>query len=133
MTNTSEQTTNGYDRRPDYRVDLLRRRNRVSVAHHGVVLAETTESVLVDEQDHGLVVYVPVRDVRTDLLVETDDHSVCPYKGEARYWRLVEGDEPLAWDYPAPYAEVALLRDHLAFYQDRVEVTIGVADPAVLT
>ena len=92
----------------------------------GMTIIDTTDSILVDEQDHGLVFYVPVSDVRRELLVETDDHSTCPYKGDARYWRLVEGTEPIAWDYPEPYGEVERLRDHLAFYQDRVSVEIGI-------
>lgn len=122
----------GYVDRPDYRVDLLRRRNRVTVRHNGRVLAETEASLLVDEQDHGVVFYIPDADVRFDLLVPTDDRSRCPYKGDARYWRLVDGVGPVAWAYPEPYPEVAQLAGHVAFYQDRVQVEIGVATPAVL-
>ncbi len=124
-------TATGYLQRPDYRVDLLRRRNRVVVRQGDVELADTSASIVVDEQDHGLVFYIPVQDVRRDLLVETDDESRCPYKGDARYWRLSDGREPVAWDYPEPYDEVARLRDHIAFYQDRVDVLVGVATPAV--
>lgn len=121
----------GYIERPDYRVDLLPRRNRIVVRDGETVLADTTASILVDEQDHGLVFYIPVSDVRQDLLTETDDHSRCPYKGEARYWRVADRSEPVAWDYPEPYAEVGRLRDHIAFYQDRLSVEVGVATPAV--
>ncbi len=122
----------GFGERPDYRVDVLRRRNQVTVHHDGRVLADTVASLLVDEQDHGLVFYVPEADVRLDLLVATDDRSRCPYKGEARYWRLVEGTEPIAWAYPDPYPQVAQLVGHIAFYQDRVQVRVGVAVPAVV-
>lgn len=121
----------GYDTRPDYRVDLLWRRNRVRVTHDGRLLAETSDSIVVDEQDHGLVVYVPATAVDWSLLVATDDSTRCPYKGVANYWRLVDGDAPVAWGYRRPYPRVAPLRDHVAFYQDRVSVQLGVADPAV--
>lgn len=121
----------GYDSRPDYRVDLLRRRNRVRVTVAGRVLADTTAAIVVDEQDHGLVFYVPVRDVDLGQLVATDDRTRCPYKGWANYWRHVDGDEPIAWGYREPYPQVAQLLDHIAFYQDRVDLTVGVADPAV--
>ena len=124
-------TATGYLQRPDYRVDLLRRRNRVVVRQDDRVLADTSASIIVDEQDHGLVFYIPLEDVRRDLFIETDDQSRCPYKGDARYWRLSDGSEPIAWDYPQPYDEVAQLRGHIAFYQDRVNVSVGVATPAV--
>ena len=121
----------GYVARPDYRVDVSRQRNRVRVSTAGQLLAETVASLVVAEQDHGLVFYIPRADVRSDLLAPSDQTSRCPYKGDARYWRLVDGSEPVAWEYPDPYLEVAVLRDHIAFYQDRVSVEIGVATPAV--
>ena len=121
----------GYQERPDYRVDILRRRNLVTVRSGERTLASTTAALLVDEQDHGLVFYVPEHDVSLDLLAGTDDTSRCPFKGQARYWRLIDGAEPVAWTYPEPYPEVSALRGHIGFYQDRVTVEVGVATPAV--
>jgi uncharacterized protein (DUF427 family) len=122
----------GYVERPDYRVDLLRRRNLVTVRHGERVLARTSAPLLVDEQDHGLVFYIPDSDVDFDLLAPTDDASRCPYKGNATYWRLIDGDEPVAWAYPEPYPQVSGIVGHVAFYQDRVTVEVGVATPAVV-
>jgi uncharacterized protein (DUF427 family) len=115
----------GYVSRPDYRVDVRRHRNLIEVTAGGQVLASTRAGLLVDEQDHGLVFYIPRADVRMELLAGLDQTSRCPYKGQARYWRSVEGTDPIAWEYPDPYPEVAVIRDHVAFYQDRVSVTIG--------
>jgi uncharacterized protein (DUF427 family) len=39
--------------------------------------------------------------------------------------------EVLAWRYEDPFPEVARLAGHLAFFQDVVEVRVGVAIPAV--
>lgn len=122
----------GFAARPDYLVDIRRRRNRVTVRHGEVLLADTVVALLVDEQDHGLVFYIPRADVRTDQLVPDGTTSHCPFKGEASYWKLPDGDGPIAWEYRTPYAEVARITDHIAFYQDRVELRVGVADPAVL-
>ncbi|MGI5330171.1 DUF427 domain-containing protein [Actinomadura nitritigenes] len=119
----------GYADRPDYRVDVRRKRNLVRVTHEGVLLAETTAALVVDEQDHGLVVYVPRADVRTEHLAPSERTSRCPFKGRARYWRPRDGDDPIAWEYPEPYPEVAILRDHIAFYQDVAVVRIGSATP----
>lgn len=118
--------------RPDYRVDVLRRRNAVTVSAGERVLARTTSPLLVDEQDHGLVFYIPEADVNFDLLVATDDTSRCPFKGQASYWRLADSDDPVAWTYREPYPEVARIVGHVAFYQDRVSVQVGVATPAVV-
>lgn len=37
----------------------------------------------------------------------------------------------LAWSYEQPYPEVARLAGYIAFFQDAVQVQIGVADPPV--
>ncbi|MEV0248186.1 DUF427 domain-containing protein [Nocardia sp. NPDC050712] len=121
----------GFASRPDYRVGIQRIRNLIRVTHMGETLAESSTSLLVAEQDHGVVFYLPEDDVTFDLLVPHEHTSRCPFKGIARYWRPVAGPDPVAWEYHDPYPEVALLRGHLGFYQDRVRVEIGVADPAV--
>jgi uncharacterized protein (DUF427 family) len=117
-----------YGRFFDYRVDIHRRRNRVTATLDGVELARTERVLLVDEQDHGLVFYFPRNDVRLDLLAAVPDLStVCPWKGTASYWRKADGSEPIAWAYETPKPEVAQIRDHIAFYQNKVTVAVGVA------
>jgi uncharacterized protein (DUF427 family) len=120
----------GYGDRPDYRVDILSRRNRLTAWHGDVLLAESASCLLVDEQDHGLVFYFPRDAVRMDELVPSDHRSFCPFKGEASYWG-VDGADDLAWSYEEPYPEVARLRGYLAFYQDQVRVEVGVAERTV--
>lgn len=122
----------GYVERPDYRVDILARRNRVTASIRGEVLADTDGSLLVDEQDHGLVFYFPPTDVRLDLFTPIERSSFCPFKGTATYRQLVgEGIEVLAWSYADPFPEAARLAGYVAFYQDVVDVRVGTADPAV--
>jgi len=122
----------GFEDRPDYRVDLLARRNRITVTVGGEVLADSTRCLLVDEQDHGLVFYFPPDDVRLDLFSPDSRTSRCPYKGTASYRRYAgQGHDVLAWTYEHPYPEVARLAGYLAFFQDTVDVRVGVADPAV--
>ena len=116
----------GFAERYDYRVDILRRLNRVTAARDGVVLAESRHTLIVDEQDHGIVFYFPRADVRLDLLEPLAGHTTrCPYKGEALYGAL--GGEPVAWSYEEPYPEVGLIKGYVAFYQDRVTVSVGTA------
>jgi uncharacterized protein (DUF427 family) len=121
----------GFAKRPDYRVDLLARRNRFEARAGDVVLASSEECLVVDEQDHGLVVYFPRADVHLDRLEPSEHVTHCPFKGDATHWQLPGGERPVAWSYEAPFEEVARIRGRIAFYQDRVEVTIGVTTPAV--
>jgi len=123
-----ESPPSGYEARFDYRVDVLPRRNRVRVSVDGVELAESTRPLLVDEQDHGLVFYLPLDDVRMGALRRIDHRTRCPYKGEATHYALGNGDDtPIAWTYESPYPQVARLAGHLAFYQDRVTLAVGQA------
>jgi uncharacterized protein (DUF427 family) len=118
--------------RPDYRVDILPRRNRITASIDGVVLADSERCLLVDEQDHGLVFYFPPGDVRLDLFVPDDHTSRCPFKGTATYRRHErDGGDVIAWCYEDPYPEVARLAGYVAFRQDTVELRVGVAVPAV--
>jgi uncharacterized protein (DUF427 family) len=128
MTATDRQS--GYGDRFDYRVDILRRRNLVSATRSGAVLAQSTRALLIDEQNHGLVFYFPREDVRLELLAPMPEKSsFCPYKGEASYWRQAgETGEAIAWSYERPYPEVAQIREYVAFYQDRVTVSVGTAE-----
>lgn len=117
----------GYADRPDYRVDVLPRRNRVVVRSEDAVIAETLHPLLVDEQDHGLVFYLPRGDVRMDVLEPSDTATYCPFKGQASHWRLRGGARDVAWSYEHPFPEVARLTGYVAFYQDRVTVEVGEA------
>lgn len=118
----------GYSVYFDYRVDINRRRNRVTATLNGQELGRTDRPLLVDEQDHGLVFYFPKEDVNFDLLRAIPDHHTrCPWKGEASYWSHVDGDVPIVWAYENPLPQVIGIKDHVAFYQNIVTVALGVA------
>jgi uncharacterized protein (DUF427 family) len=118
--------------RPDYRVDILARRNRVTASVAGEILADSQRCLLVDEQDHGLVFYFPPEDVRLELFQPDDRTTRCPFKGTATYRRYDGPDgDVLIWSYEEPYPEVDRLAGYVAFFQDAVELRVGVADPAV--
>lgn len=117
---------NGYAERPDYRVGLLVRTNAMTAWLGADRLAASSACLVVDEQDHGLVVYFPPDAVDFGRLEPADLRTVCPFKGEAVYWRAVGGDGPgIAWSYPDPFPEVARLAGYVAFDQEAVRVTIG--------
>ena len=118
--------------RPDYRVDILARRNRVTVTVGTEVLADSERCLLVDEQDHGLVFYFPPEDVRLDRFVPDARTTRCPFKGTATYRAYPNpGGDVVIWSYEDPYPEVARLAGYVAFFQDAVQLQVGVADPPV--
>ncbi|MFG3620414.1 DUF427 domain-containing protein [Nocardia sp. NPDC047654] len=81
----------GFAARPDYRVDVHARRNLVTVEFGDRMVAESTRALLVDEQDHGLVFYLPRADVLVPLPRAEGLSTVCPFKGVATY-RHCDGD-----------------------------------------
>lgn len=126
-----DSSDSGYVTRPDYRVDVLPRRNLFEVRAGDTVLASSEHCLVVDEQDHGLVVYFPRGDVRMDQLQPHELVTRCPFKGLATHFGLPNVEKPVAWSYEDPYTEMARIKDYVAFYQQRVTVTIGIATPAV--
>ena len=76
-----------YRERPDYRVDLLARTNVMAAWLGETCLARSGACLTVDEQDHGLVVYFPPDAVDFGSLEPAAVRTVCPFKGEAVYWR----------------------------------------------
>ena len=119
----------GFASRPDYRVDLLPAGRRVTVKFGGVTIADSSEALQVEETGHGPVYYVPEKEVRLDLMRPTDQHTRCPYKGEASYWTIelpaeagsIRRSENAVWAYPLPYDEVSRLAGYYAFYPNRVD------------
>jgi uncharacterized protein (DUF427 family) len=93
---------------------------RARVEHGGVVVADSERALRVLETSQPPGIYFPPDDVRMDLLERHGQLTVCEWKGQAHYW-TVAGSEAAAWSYPQPVAAYAELRDHVAFYPQRVD------------
>ena len=119
----------GFVSRPDHRVDLLPESRCVKVVFGGVTIADSGAALRVEETGHGPVYYVPGKDVRLDLMHPTEQHTRCPFKGEASYWTIelpanagsARRSENAVWAYPSPYDEVSRLAGYYAFYPNRVD------------
>lgn len=106
---------------PDHPITVTRSDAHVVVRAAGRVIAETRRALELREASYPPVFYIPRADADMASLQRTDHASYCPYKGEAAYFAIRGGAENAVWSYGAPYAAVAEIRDHLAFYPDRVE------------
>jgi uncharacterized protein (DUF427 family) len=100
-----------------------KRRVRIELA--GEVLADSTRALRVLETSHPPTIYIPLADVREELLAESDARSTwCEFKGPARYLdAVVDGRrfKTVGWTYPDPSPGYEALRDHVAFYPGRVD------------
>ena len=113
----------GFKQNPDHHVKLKREGKRVRVTFAGEIIADSAAAITLDETNHGPVFYIPRGDVKMDHLAKTDHHSYCPYKGEASYFTITGGRtaENAVWSYEQPYDEVTEIKDHLAFYPNKVD------------
>jgi uncharacterized protein (DUF427 family) len=109
---------------PLHPITLERTPGRVIVTLGGRVVADSTSALTLTEASYPSVQYVPLADVDADVLVPSDHTSYCPFKGDATYYSLQVGDDvapAAAWTYVAPHDAVAAVKDHVAFYPDRVD------------
>ncbi|PXW25680.1 DUF427 domain-containing protein [Paraburkholderia caballeronis] len=109
---------------PDHPITIERNPSRVVVTVAGQVIADTRDALTLREARYPAVFYIPRKDVVMHALERTDLTTYCPYKGDAAYYSIPSGGERSVnaiWTYEAPYPAVAEIRDHLAFYPDRVD------------
>ena len=109
---------------PDHPITIEPNPERVIVKVAGRVVADTREALTLREAAYGAVQYIPMKDVDFSLLERTDHATYCPYKGDCTYYSIPLGGERsvnAVWTYQAPYDAVAQIKDHVAFYPDRVD------------
>jgi uncharacterized protein (DUF427 family) len=109
---------------PDHPIAIAPNPGRIVVSVGGRVVADTKNALALREGSYPAVLYIPREDVDMTLLARTDHATYCPYKGECAYYSIPSGGARAAnsvWTYESPYAAVAEIRDHLAFYPDRVD------------
>ena len=110
---------------PDHPITINANPWRVVVSAGGRTVADTRHALTLCEAGHRAVQYIPRRDVDMSLLERTDRATYCPYKGDCSYYSIAlagpERSLNAAWTYEAPYAAVAEIKDHIAFYPDRVD------------
>jgi len=82
---------------------------------NGKTIAES-ENTLVVENNH----YFPADAIKKEYFVESDTHTVCPWKGTAYYYSLnVDGSEnkDAAWFYPETKELAKNIQNYVAFWK----------------
>ena len=112
----------------DHPITIEPHRARVTVSVAGHVIADSRSALTLTEASYAPVYYIPLKDVDMTLLERTDHRTYCPYKGDCSYYSIPLGGERsvnAVWTYEAPYAAVAAIKDHVAFYPARVAVSVS--------
>lgn len=109
---------------PDHPITVEDNPKRVIVTLDGKVIADTTNALTLREAKYPPVQYIPRNDVDMEVLSRSETTSYCPYKGDASYFSIPAGgirSTDAIWTYEAPHGAVARIRDHVAFYPERVD------------
>jgi uncharacterized protein (DUF427 family) len=116
-----------HPRDPFHRVDVRRSSRHVRIERDGQMLAETERPHLLFETHLPVRFYLPLDDVDGERLRPSDRRTSCAYKGEASYWSVAVGDRvvpDLAWTYAAPLPDAVEITGLVAFFDERVDVTV---------
>ena len=112
---------------PDHPITIEPNPKRVRVSWRGRVIADTTRALTLQEARYPAVQYIPRADVDMGVLTRSAHETYCPFKGDCSYFSLPgDGDRGTnaVWSYENPFEAVTAIKDHLAFYADRVEIEL---------
>jgi uncharacterized protein (DUF427 family) len=108
----------------DHPITIDAAKGPAKVTWKGAVIAASDKALDLKEASYPVVKYIPRSDADMRLLKRTDHKTHCPYKGDASYFSIVvdgQVSENAVWTYENPMESVAAIKDHLAFYPDRID------------
>jgi uncharacterized protein (DUF427 family) len=114
-----------HPRDPYTRVDVLASSRHVRIEVDGVVVARSTQPRILFETGLPPRYYLPLTDLRMDLLRPSELQTQCPYKGTAGYWSLQIGGRSypdLVWTYRTPLPESQKIAGLACFYNEKVDL-----------
>ena len=107
---------------PDHPITIEPADARVIVRIGATVLAESVNALVLREATYPPVIYIPREEIAMDELEPSATSTHCPFKGDASYFSIAGGGtRDVAWSYEDPFDAMVAIKDHLAFYHDRVD------------
>jgi len=117
-----------HPRNPYSRVDALRSTRHVRISRDGVVLAESHSPVLLFETGLPTRYYLNPTEVNLEHLTPSSTQTQCPYKGVTSGYWSTSGVPDIAWTYDFPLPECTEIAGLIAFYNEKVDITLDGAD-----
>ncbi|MRH90337.1 DUF427 domain-containing protein [Nocardia sp. SYP-A9097] len=117
----------GHPRDPFHRVDILSSSRHIRVEVAGQTVAESHNPRILFETGLPARYYLPLTDIRLDLLQHSGTRTMCPYKGNAEYWSLKLGEDlypDLVWIYRTPVPESQKIAGFASFYNEKVDIYV---------
>ncbi len=79
------------------------------------ILAESNETIVVEKNQ-----YFPNDSINKEYFENSENHSTCPWKGEASYYTIVvngKSNRNAAWYYPQPNEAAKEIKNYVAFWK----------------
>ena len=114
-----------HPRDPYSRVDILASARHVRVEMDGITVADSGQPRILFETGLPPRYYLPLTDLRMDLLRASGTQTHCPYKGTAAYWSVDTGQAvhtDIVWIYRTPLPESQKVAGLACFYNEKVDV-----------
>ena len=118
---------------PDHPITITSSGDRVVVRSGDATIADSRSTLVLREASYPPVRYIPLTDVDRSQLAASELTTYCPYKGDASYYSITRDADrgtDAIWFYDDPYPAVAEIKGHVAFYTDRVELSVDAGDRA---
>lgn len=112
---------------PDHPITITPLQGTVTVHFKGMQVAQSSNAQALKEAKYPPVIYIPRSDISIEHYEKTAHQSHCPYKGDASYFSLKAGSETAensVWTYEQAYPAVKAIEGHVAFYTDKVSITV---------
>ena len=116
---------------PGHPITITSSEDRVVVRSGAATIADSRSTLVLRESNYPPVRYIPIADVDRSQLAPSELTTYCPYKGDASYYSITPDADrgtDAVWFYDDPYPAVADIKGHVAFYSDRVELSVEAAD-----
>lgn len=115
----------GFKDHPEHTITVAPFDGVVVVTFGDAIVASTENALLLREVDHSPVFYIPFEDIYFEFLQPSDTRTHCPFKGDASYWNVSasgSATRDVMWSYQAPFDEMVRIKDHGAFYPNKVRI-----------
>jgi uncharacterized protein (DUF427 family) len=114
-----------HPRDPYTRVDVLASSRHVRIEVDAITVAESDQPRILFETGLPARYYLPLTDLRQDLLTPSRSRTQCPYKGTADYWNLDLGAASypdFVWTYRSPLPESQKIAGLACFYNEKIDL-----------